>query len=72
MDWILIVAGLILVLSPINMRYHQRKARQRITRRKGDIERFDRFLVDSRLTRTLYVLPPILGIACIAVGLVNA
>jgi len=70
-DWILIVAGLILLLSPINMRYHHRKARQGITRRKGDIERFDRFL-GSRLTRTLYVLPPILGIACIALGLVSA
>ncbi len=70
MDWILIVAGLLLLLSPINMRYHHRKAKQRIIEREGDVERFDRFL-RSRLTRTLYLLQPILGIACIALGLVN-
>ena len=68
--WLDIICGIILLLSPLNMRYQMSKARRKLVARHGDIERFDRFL-RSRILQLCYIVLLVLGIVAIAIGLIH-
>lgn len=71
MTWIDIVAGLVLLVSPLNLRYQFGRVRRRVIEDRGDLERFDAFL-GSRVIRALNVVLPVAGVALIVLGAVGA
>jgi hypothetical protein len=69
--WIYIVAGLVLLISPLNLRYQFAKVRRRVIEDHGELERFDGFL-GSRLIRALNLVLPAAGLVLIVLGAVGA
>jgi hypothetical protein len=67
--WILILAGLVLLVTPFNMRFQISRTRQRIAAQGGNVERFERFEA-SPVVRAVYIGVPVLGLVLILVGLV--
>jgi hypothetical protein len=64
------LAGIVLLLSPLNMRYQMRSARSKIVAKGGNVARFDRFL-HSRTLRYCYIITPICGAVLIIAALIN-
>jgi hypothetical protein len=69
--WIQILAGVVLLVTPLNMRFQLARTRTRVAAERGDIERFDRFQ-RSRLVRGLYIGVPAVGVVLIVLGLLGA
>jgi hypothetical protein len=67
MKWTDVVVGILFLISPVNVRYQLRKARERSVRRGRDIEGLVRFVTSGTL-RAFYVVVFVAGVVLVVVG----